>query len=69
MAAPKGNKNARKKGPKRLDVHISLADTPQADRRSKMERYMQSLGEEYTEQDIIHVCQQWLYDWIDGLSV
>ncbi len=66
MAAPKGNQNARKKGNKRVDVHASIAD----ERRAKMERYCKSVGiDEPTEQDIVQIARQWLYDWIDGLDV
>lgn len=68
MAAPKGNTNASKQR-KRIDVHVSIADTKEALRRSIMERYCKSIGiDEPTEQDIVDIARQRLYDWIDGLE-
>ena len=64
MGAAPGNQNARKKGPTRLDVHISIADA----RRAKLERYMQQMGKPFDEEDMKRRCRQLLYDWIDHLD-
>ena len=68
MAAPKGNKNAAR-AEKRIDVHISIGDTKEAQRRSKLVRYCKSIGKEPTEENIKDIAKKYLYDWIDGLPV
>ncbi len=65
MGAKPGNQNALKKGPTRLDVHISVADA----RRAALERYFQQKGQPYTEEDMVRKCRQVLYDWLDDLAI
>ncbi len=65
MAAKPGNKNAVKKGPKRVDVHVSLAD----ERRAKVERWLREQDVEPTDAAIAEEARRWLYQWIDGLDV
>ncbi len=66
MAAPKGNQNAKAKGRKRIDVHISLA----GERLVNFEKYIQKImlvDRPPTDTELAAMARDLAYEWFDTM--
>ena len=66
MAAPKGNTNAKAKGRKRIDVHISLA----GERLVNFEQYIQKILPEdrpYSDTELARMARDLAYEFFDTM--
>ena len=66
--APVGNRNARGKWRRRIDVHASLGE----ERLAHFEKYLQvTSGDDspLSDLEIAQAARQMLYEWIDKLEV